>query len=290
MVEHVVAARPQQPDEVRLELEAGVVGADRDACHRARSYGPRDGRPLGSPAVTIDPRTPVHRRRRPVPPPRRRRRRRPRAGGADGARDRRRGAPTPGSPAHRRRLDPRRQLAVVAVRQPGVGRRRAPRPRPRASSPTRRPAGTRRSRSSTRRRSTSWPARLDVASWSAARRGGRGCGPASSGAILDWPKAPDDQPPVMIGGDLDMTHPAEAERGVYLPVQIYPMFETAIRAAAGRVARRAPRRRQRAVGRASATSPPTTRPRGSASAKSAEEIRTTSAAEPPGRRCRTASA
>jgi acetyl-CoA C-acetyltransferase len=53
-------------------------------------------------------------------------------------------------------------------------------------------------------------------------------------AILEWPKAPDDQPPVMIGDDLDMTHPAEAERGVYLPVQIYPMFETAIRAAAGR--------------------------------------------------------
>jgi len=53
-------------------------------------------------------------------------------------------------------------------------------------------------------------------------------------AALDWPKAPDEDPPVMIGGDLDMTHPAEAERGVYLPVQIYPMFETAIRAAAGR--------------------------------------------------------
>ena len=53
-------------------------------------------------------------------------------------------------------------------------------------------------------------------------------------ATLDWPTAPEDQPPVMIGGDLDMTHPAEAERGVYLPVQIYPMFETAIRAAAGR--------------------------------------------------------
>ncbi len=31
-----------------------------------------------------------------------------------------------------------------------------------------------------------------------------------------------------------MTHPAEAERGVYLPVQMYPMFETALRAAAGR--------------------------------------------------------
>ncbi len=53
-------------------------------------------------------------------------------------------------------------------------------------------------------------------------------------AILEWPKAPEDQPPVMIGDNLDMTHPAEAERGVYLPVQIYPMFETAIRAAAGR--------------------------------------------------------
>ena len=39
-----------------------------------------------------------------------------------------------------------------------------------------------------------------------------------------------------------MTHPAEAERGVYLPVQVYPMFETAIRAAAGADARRAPRR------------------------------------------------
>ncbi len=55
-----------------------------------------------------------------------------------------------------------------------------------------------------------------------------------TGAILDWPKAPEDQPPVMLGAELDMTHPAEAERGVYLPVQIYPMFETAIRAAAGR--------------------------------------------------------
>jgi acetyl-CoA C-acetyltransferase len=51
---------------------------------------------------------------------------------------------------------------------------------------------------------------------------------------LEWPTAPDDQPPVMLGEELDMTHPAEAERGVYLPVQIYPMFETAIRAAAGR--------------------------------------------------------
>ena len=45
--------------------------------------------------------------------------------------------------------------------------------------------------------------------------------------------ARDDEPPVMIGDELDMTHPAEAARGIYLPVQVYPMFETAIRAAAG---------------------------------------------------------
>jgi len=54
------------------------------------------------------------------------------------------------------------------------------------------------------------------------------------GIELEWSRAPDDQTPVMIGADLDMTHPAEAERGVFLPVQIYPMFETAIRAASGR--------------------------------------------------------
>jgi acetyl-CoA C-acetyltransferase len=54
------------------------------------------------------------------------------------------------------------------------------------------------------------------------------------GITLEWSRAADDEAPVMIGADLDMTHPAEAERGVYLPVQIYPMFETAIRAAAGR--------------------------------------------------------
>lgn len=52
------------------------------------------------------------------------------------------------------------------------------------------------------------------------------------GVTLDWAQHPDE--PVLIGGDLDMTHPAEAERGLYLPVQMYPMFESAIRAAAGR--------------------------------------------------------
>lgn len=55
-----------------------------------------------------------------------------------------------------------------------------------------------------------------------------------AGAILEWEKAPADEAPVMLGRDLDMTHPVEAERGIYLPVQVYPMFETALRAAAGR--------------------------------------------------------
>jgi acetyl-CoA C-acetyltransferase len=54
------------------------------------------------------------------------------------------------------------------------------------------------------------------------------------GATLDWARAPDDEPPALLGSELDMTHPVESEHGVYLPVQVYPMFETAIRAAAGR--------------------------------------------------------
>ena len=54
-----------------------------------------------------------------------------------------------------------------------------------------------------------------------------------AGLILDWPKAPETANPATIGDDLDMTHPAEAARGIHLPVQVYPMFESAIRAAAG---------------------------------------------------------
>jgi acetyl-CoA C-acetyltransferase len=49
-----------------------------------------------------------------------------------------------------------------------------------------------------------------------------------------WPVAPEDQPPVVIGEELEMTHEAETAKGVYLPVQVYPMFDTAIRAAGGR--------------------------------------------------------
>ena len=51
---------------------------------------------------------------------------------------------------------------------------------------------------------------------------------------LQWPTAPDGQTPRIMGDDIALNHPTELERGVMLPVQIYPMFETAIRAVAGR--------------------------------------------------------
>ena len=51
---------------------------------------------------------------------------------------------------------------------------------------------------------------------------------------LHWPTAPEGQNPRIMGDDLALNHPAELDRGVMLPVQIYPIFETAIRAAAGR--------------------------------------------------------
>ncbi len=54
------------------------------------------------------------------------------------------------------------------------------------------------------------------------------------GVTLDWPKADDDDHPVRLGEELDMNLPAERAHGIVMPVQIYPMFETALRAAAGR--------------------------------------------------------
>ncbi|MFZ4718824.1 MAG: acetyl-CoA acetyltransferase [Ilumatobacteraceae bacterium] len=54
------------------------------------------------------------------------------------------------------------------------------------------------------------------------------------GVELDWPAAAEDDQPRLMGEDLEMNHPYERERGIVMPVQVYPMFETAIRAAAGR--------------------------------------------------------
>jgi acetyl-CoA C-acetyltransferase len=53
------------------------------------------------------------------------------------------------------------------------------------------------------------------------------------GVDLAWPTAPDDAIPRLLGEDLVMNMEAERERGIVMPVQVYPMFETAVRAAAG---------------------------------------------------------
>jgi acetyl-CoA C-acetyltransferase len=50
---------------------------------------------------------------------------------------------------------------------------------------------------------------------------------------LHWPTAPEGQAPRIIGDDLALNHPSELERGVMMPVQIYPIFESAIRARSG---------------------------------------------------------
>ena len=55
-----------------------------------------------------------------------------------------------------------------------------------------------------------------------------------AGVDLQWPTAPAEQMPRLLGEDLAMNHPAERERHIVMPVQVYPMFETAVRAAAGR--------------------------------------------------------
>ena len=59
----------------------------------------------------------------------------------------------------------------------------------------------------------------------------------ASGKTLDWmaedPPHRDDPEPTNIGGDLEMLHPLEIERKVVLPIEIYPMFETALRSAHG---------------------------------------------------------
>ena len=55
-----------------------------------------------------------------------------------------------------------------------------------------------------------------------------------AGVEMDWPKSPPDQVPRLLGDDLEMNHPGERALHIGMPVQVYPMFETAIRAAAGR--------------------------------------------------------
>lgn len=54
------------------------------------------------------------------------------------------------------------------------------------------------------------------------------------GVELDWPRADPADEPTVIGPEFTMSMQAEIDRGIYMPVQVYPMFESAIRAAAGR--------------------------------------------------------
>jgi acetyl-CoA C-acetyltransferase len=57
----------------------------------------------------------------------------------------------------------------------------------------------------------------------------------AEGRQLPWTTQPDGTvPTVSVGEDTSLSSPGEMERGVILPVTIYPMFEVALRAAAGR--------------------------------------------------------
>jgi acetyl-CoA C-acetyltransferase len=57
----------------------------------------------------------------------------------------------------------------------------------------------------------------------------------STGARPAWTVQDDSVPEAeVIGGAFDMMHPAEMARGIAMPVQLYPMFEQALRIAAGR--------------------------------------------------------
>jgi acetyl-CoA C-acetyltransferase len=52
--------------------------------------------------------------------------------------------------------------------------------------------------------------------------------------VLTWKKLPEGTVPMRtIGTELDMSSPLEQARGLMMPVQLYPMFESAVRAAAG---------------------------------------------------------
>ncbi len=57
----------------------------------------------------------------------------------------------------------------------------------------------------------------------------------SAGVELPWPVVDAAvEPDQVLGTPMTMNHPLEAARGIVQPVQMYPIFETAIRAAAGR--------------------------------------------------------
>jgi len=56
----------------------------------------------------------------------------------------------------------------------------------------------------------------------------------AAGIEFDWPKSEPGDEPTVVGEELVMNLDAEIQRGIGMPVQFYPMFESAIRAASGR--------------------------------------------------------
>lgn len=57
----------------------------------------------------------------------------------------------------------------------------------------------------------------------------------AAGIDLPWPEVPDDVKPTRImGEDLVMNHEFEISRRIVAPIQVYPIFETALRAESGR--------------------------------------------------------
>ncbi len=68
----------------------------------------------------------------------------------------------------------------------------------------------------------------------------------AEGRALPWTTQPEGtEPTVSLGDETSLSSPGEIERGVLLPVSVYPMFEVALRAAAGRSP---DEQRQRAAG------------------------------------------
>ncbi|HEX7136109.1 MAG TPA: hypothetical protein VF228_26245, partial [Iamia sp.] len=56
-----------------------------------------------------------------------------------------------------------------------------------------------------------------------------------TGADLGWPSQGDDVAPTeLLGDQTPLAHEDEIARGIFLPVQLYPIFESAVRAASGR--------------------------------------------------------
>lgn len=78
--------------------------------------------------------------------------------------------------------------------------------------------------------------RLDLAAITGGEAGRARAGHRSSGIQPDWGTQGDDVEPDQVVGptEMEMAHPAEAAHGLFLPTQMYPLFETALRAASGR--------------------------------------------------------